>query len=143
MLRKASRAVARAYDEALAPHGMTTAQFAILRHVARGQPLALSRLAEELVMDRSSLYRAIAPIEARGWILTGATGGRTKYAVLTREGAAAMQAAEPDWHGVQKRIEAELGGVWTGLEFALGAVTRSAERVRTERVGTERTRKAR
>jgi len=61
-LRKAGRAVSRAYDEALAAHGMSTAQFAILRHVARGAPLALSRLAEQLVMDRTSLYRAVAPL---------------------------------------------------------------------------------
>ena len=43
MLRKAARITGRLYDSALAGHGMTTAQFAILRHVARGEPLALSR----------------------------------------------------------------------------------------------------
>ena len=67
-LRKAARAVGRVYDEALAGKGMTTAQFAILRHVWRGGSVPLSRLADSLVMDRTSLYRALAPVEAKGWV---------------------------------------------------------------------------
>ena len=128
-LRKASRAVTRAYDDALAANGMTTAQFAILRHIARGEPLALSRLAEQLVLDRTSLYRALAPIEARGWVGVAAGGGRTKLASLTVAGRAAIDAAEVDWEGVQARIVGAMGkDKWMELEAALQAVTELAER---------------
>ena len=61
-LRKASRAVGRLYDEMLADSGLTTAQFAILRHLARAESLPLSRLADHLVMDRTSLYRGLTPM---------------------------------------------------------------------------------
>lgn len=128
-LRKASRAVTRVYDEALADFGMTTAQFSILRYIARGEPLALSRLAEQLVMDRSSLYRAIGPIERHDWVRIEAGPGRAKLARLTEAGRAALRAAEPAWEKVQQRVEEQMGSLWSGLELALRALTRSAERV--------------
>lgn len=128
-LRKTARAVGRVYDEALADAGMTTAQFAVLRHVSRGEPMPLSRLAEALVMDRSSLYRAIAPIEAKGWIITAAGPGKSRLAALTPEGRAALAAAEPGWEAAQKKIVGAMGEtMWVGLEFALRAVTDLAQK---------------
>lgn len=128
MLRKATRAMARIYDEALAGHGMTTAQFSILRSIARGEPLALSRLAEQQEMDRSSLYRALAPIEKHGWVKVAPGSGRTKLAALTPAGRAAMHAAEPDWEAVQVRVEAGMGAeLLHGLDLALRKLVHSAE----------------
>lgn len=126
-LRKAARAVGKAYDDALAPTGMTTAQFSILRNVSRGDAVPLSRLAEKLVMDRSSLYRAIAPIEAKGWVVLSAGPGKAKLAALTEPGKAALAAAEPYWAQAQKHIVGTMGEVWSGLEFALKALTRVAQ----------------
>jgi DNA-binding MarR family transcriptional regulator len=133
MLRKAARSVSRVYDEALAGHNMTTAQFSILRHVARGEPLALSRLAEQLEMDRSSLYRAIAPIEKRGWVQVVAGAGRSKCATLSEAGRAALQAAEPDWAAIQRRVEAEAGSaLWSVMQKGLKSLTESVERAGTK-----------
>ena len=127
-LRKAARAVSRTYDEALARQGMTTTQFAILRHVERGAPLPLSRLAEQLVMDRTSLYRALAPIEARGWISVTPGPGRSRMASLTAAGRHAIDAAEADWRRVQPRIVDGMGGEgWTALQAALRAITDIAQ----------------
>ncbi|WP_436828727.1 MarR family winged helix-turn-helix transcriptional regulator [Sphingomonas sp. DT-207] len=127
-IRKTARVVARAYDEALAPHGMTTAQFAILRHVIRGEPLALSRLAEELVMDRSSLYRALTPMETRGWVQVEPGKGRAKLARLTDAGRAALAEATPAWNAIQGRLEQGMDrDFWVGLGRALSFVARVAE----------------
>ena len=127
-LRKAARAVARLYDEALAGAGMTTAQFAILRHVARNQPVPLSRLADSLVMDRTSLYRALTPIEAKGWVSVAAGQGKAKLASLTPQGRAAMEAAEGDWEVVQHRIAGGIGAeAWEGLATGLRALTEFAQ----------------
>jgi hypothetical protein len=62
-MRRATRALTRAYDEALAPFGITVQQFAILRDIQRAP--SLPRLAEGLVMDRTSLYRALPRWSAR------------------------------------------------------------------------------
>ncbi|MDF7774684.1 MarR family winged helix-turn-helix transcriptional regulator [Sphingomonas sp. AOB5] len=127
-LRKAARAVGRVYDEALADNGMTTAQFAILRHVSRGEPLPLSRLADSLMMDRTSLYRAIAPIEARGWVTVVAGPGKAKLASLTPEGRVAMEGAEADWGAVQQRIVGAMGAEqWAGLQASLRTLTDLAQ----------------
>ena len=107
-LRKASRAITRLYDARLAGHGMTTTQFAVLRNL-RGGEMPLSRLAEQLVMDRTSLYRTLAPIERSGWIEIGGGTGRTKLARLTDAGRAAMIAAMPDWEATQHQVIGELG----------------------------------
>lgn len=108
-LRKASRAVTRLYDERLAAHGMTTTQFSILRNLARADgEIALSRLAERLVMDRTSLYRTLTPVERAGWIVMASGPGRSKLARLTDTGRAAMQAAEGDWEAAQDDLLGEI-----------------------------------
>jgi DNA-binding MarR family transcriptional regulator len=128
MLRKASRAVAKVYDDALADRGMTTAQFSILRQVSRAGLLPLSRLAEQLVMDRTSLYRALTPIETKGWLTISAGPGKAKLATLTEAGHTAMEAAAADWEDVQRRIVGAIGpDRWAGLEAGLRAMTELAQ----------------
>lgn len=129
-LRKASRAVTRVYDEALAESGMTTTQFAILRTLARVEAMPLSRLADALVMDRSSLYRAIAPVERHGWVrIAPGTQGRAKDAMLTAEGRAAMMGAVPRWEAAQAAIVAGFGNdAWPALAGSLQRITAAALR---------------
>ncbi len=128
-VRKASRAVGRVYDEALAGFGLTTAQFAILRHVARDGPMPLSRLAERLVMDRTSLYRSLAPIERQGWIAIESGPGRAKLASLTDAGSDVLGRAETGWSEVQRRIIGAVGErQWSELETALRLLTDQALR---------------
>lgn len=123
-LRKAARAVSRVYDDALAGRGMSTAQFAILRHVDRSAPVALSRLAEHLVMDRTSLYRALAPIETKGWVEIVPGPGKSRLASLTAAGRQAMHDAEVDWRQVQGRLVDAMGADgWQALQSALRTIT--------------------
>lgn len=123
-LRKAARAVSRVYDEALSGTGMTIAQFSVLRHVARGGETPLSRLAEALVMDRTSLYRALAPLERQGWIeVAQAARGRARIASLTDAGRAAMEGATGPWRAAQERLIGAFGADdWTRLETLLRGV---------------------
>ena len=128
-LRKAARAVARVYDEALAESGMTTAQFSILRTVAPAEPMPLSRIADELVMDRTSLYRAVAPLEAKGWVRIEPGQGKAKRVTLTPAGREAIAAAVPAWEAVQRRITGGMSpDLWGNLGTALRALTEAAQR---------------
>lgn len=127
MLRKASRAVTRLYDERLAGHGLTVTQFAILRNLAREGDLPLNRLAQLLVMDRSSLYRTIAPVERHGWVTIAPIDGRTKVACLTPAGRAVMERAESDWAKAQAQMLAGLeAGEWQALQASLRRLTEAA-----------------
>jgi DNA-binding MarR family transcriptional regulator len=123
-LRKASRAITRLYDAALAHHGLNTSQFGLLRHVARAGEIALSRLAEALVMDRTTLYRALRPVEAAGWVETRAEArGKSRCARLTAQGQALIARAEADWLACQEDVRRRLGEhVWADLHAASLAV---------------------
>ena len=123
-LRKASRAITRRYDEQLAQSGMTTPQFALLRTLDREGDLPLSRLADLQVMDRTSLYRTLAPLERHGWVLVSqGKSGRTKLAALTPAGHTAMEQAAEAWADVQDEIVGAIGpDAWQALETQLRAL---------------------
>ena len=119
-LRKASRAVTRAYDEGLSDSGMTITQFAVLRNLDRQGQMPLSRLAELLVMDRTSLYRLIAPLERQDRVRIVNGVGRAKLASITDAGRAAMAAATPAWERVQERLTLAMGTeAWSALQAQL------------------------
>jgi DNA-binding MarR family transcriptional regulator len=109
-LRKAARAVSRLYDERLGHSGVTATQLAVLRSLARTGPTPLSRLAEAMVMDRTSLYRTLVPMLKTGWIAVApAESGRAKIASLTPQGREAMDGAAPYWEAAQTRFIGAFG----------------------------------
>ena len=123
-LRKASRVVGRLYDNALAGAGVTANQLAILRALGRSGPQPLSRLADSMVMDRTSLYRALAPMARDGWVsIEGAGRGRSRVAALTGEGRRVMDAAADRWEAAQAHFVGAFGAdEWLALSTMLQAV---------------------
>lgn len=123
-LRRASRAISRFYEAALAPLDLTGTQFAILVAVHLRGPVPLSRLAEGLVLDRTSLYRAVKPLVRRRClrILPGRTG-RERTAALTEAGRRLLEEALPIWEKVQGRFVGALGPqAWAALTSGLQQV---------------------
>jgi DNA-binding MarR family transcriptional regulator len=119
-LRKASRAVTRIYDEIMEDTGMTIMQFSILSTIARNGEMPLMRLAKALVMERTTLYRALTPIERRGWVDFSDGEGRAKTVSLTEQGRAALEQAGPAWRLAQKNLLDAIGiGNWRALEDGL------------------------
>ena len=57
-LQRAARAVARRFDEALRPLGLTSGQFSLLMALNRPEPPAIGRVAAVLAMDRTTLTAA-------------------------------------------------------------------------------------
>ncbi|WP_421787024.1 MarR family winged helix-turn-helix transcriptional regulator [Hyphobacterium sp.] len=109
-VRKANRALFRFYEAALEGSGLTITQFSILRALSRNGPTPLTALADELVMERTSLYRTIAPLQASGAIEIKAGGrGREKVAALTAQGEARIAAALPAWETAQSRVVSAIG----------------------------------
>lgn len=127
-LRKASRAVTRVYDEEMEGAGMSVAQFSILRHLARHGDLPLSRLAELLVMDRTTLYRALGPIGRHGWVTITEGSGRSRVAALSDGGRRAMAEATPGWERAQAVLLERFGvDEWREMERSLHRVVIAAE----------------
>jgi DNA-binding MarR family transcriptional regulator len=116
-LRRAARAVTKFYEGALAGLGLTATQFAILAATRLRGPIPLSRLAEGLTLDRTSLYRAVQPLDRRGYlrILPGRTA-RERMATLTAKGERLLQEALPIWDTTQRRFVGALGTrTWAAL----------------------------
>lgn len=119
-LRKASRAVTRFYDEVMEDTGLSLAQFAVLWNIARREPLPLMDLAHILVMDRTTLYRALKPLEREGWMLLEDGLGRAKAARLTDKGHEVVRNSRDAWQNAQKRLIERFGvDRWSSTEAAL------------------------
>lgn len=122
-LRKATRTLDRLYDAALAPHGITTTQFALMRNIERAGAIVLNQLATLLVMDRTSLYRTIRAIEEAGWVSITDGPGKARLAQITDAGRTMLRRAEPDWEGLQAQIHERLGGDgWARLMEMSGTI---------------------
>ena len=65
-LRRSARAVTRLYDEALRPSGLRITQFTLLVAVALSEPVPITRLADALDLDRTTLARDLKPLTERG-----------------------------------------------------------------------------
>jgi DNA-binding MarR family transcriptional regulator len=133
-LRRASRSLARLYDAYLAPSGLTTTQFSILRtvHRQRGR-VALAALADDLVFERTSLYRALAPLRRAGLVsIDAGDDRRTKDVVLTRRAARRISAAMPHWREAQRAVLERFGlSAWHELADDLRQITTLARTART------------
>jgi DNA-binding MarR family transcriptional regulator len=131
-LRRATRSVARLYDGRLGRAGLTNTQFSILRALERHeQPVALSQLAQELVFERTSLYRALEPLRREGLITIGARStGRAKETALTRRGHARIAKALPYWQEAQDAFLEQFGrSAWTTLAANLAEIVDAARAI--------------
>jgi DNA-binding MarR family transcriptional regulator len=109
-LRKAARAASRAYDEALAPVGLRNTQMALLGLLLARGDLPVSELAEQAVMERTTLTRNLAPLERDGLVTSGPGEDRRQRIVhLTARGRSKLQAALPLWKKAQARQSRLLG----------------------------------
>ena len=94
-VRQAARQITQFYDQHLAPFGLRMTQFSILAKLKQLGPMTINALADELVMDRTTLGRNTLPLEREGLIsvLPGRTDRRSKELRLTDAGAERLRAA--------------------------------------------------
>lgn len=124
-LRKSARAVSRQYETALAHTGISATQYSILHELQREGALPLSRLAEHLVMDRTSLYRTIRPLQTKHLVKTLSTvDQRVKVVSLTPAGHRKIREALPYWADAQRSFLKLIGADnWLRLSEELREVT--------------------
>jgi len=110
-VRQAARHITQFYDQHLAPAGLRTTQFSILARLRRQGPTTINALADELVMDRTTLGRNILPLERDGLISVapGRPDRRSKELRLTEAGLERLRAARGAWKDAQTRFAAAFG----------------------------------
>ena len=111
--QRAARVLARRFDEALRPAGLTNEQFSLLMALNRPAPASVGEVAALLGADRTTLTAALKPLARRGLAKIGADAddGRVRRVALTAEGRARLAAALPLWTRAHHALEAELEGV--------------------------------
>ena len=106
-IQRAARAVARRFDEALRPLGLTNGQFSLLMSLNRPQPPTIAAVAAILAMDRTTLTANLKPLERRGLITVAVDPAdkRSRRLHLTAAGRALLIAAVPVWQRNHRAIE--------------------------------------
>ena len=110
-LRQATRHVTQYYDGYLAPVGLRTTQFSILSKLARMKTTTINAMADEMVMDRTTLGRTVQPLERDGLIEVrrGRQDRRSRELQLTDAGEARLRHAIIAWEQAQSGFEAAFG----------------------------------
>lgn len=110
-VQRAARALARRFDAALKPFGLTNGQFSLLIALNRPDGPRISDLVPFLAMDRTTLTAALKVLERRGLVGSAVDPDdrRNRRLALTDAGRALLIEAVPAWRAAHDRLDADLG----------------------------------
>jgi len=102
-VQRAARAVARRFDEALRPVGLSNGQFSLLMSLNRPSPPTISSVSSLLAMDRTTLTANVKPLERRGLVKVTVVEAdrRSRRLSLTSDGQDVLAKAVPLWSDCQ------------------------------------------
>jgi len=111
-IRQAARHVTKLYERHLAEVQLTSAQFSILGALGDGRAMTMADLASVLVMDRTTLLRAMKPLQREDLLKSTSSPADPRQLVfaLSAAGARKLKQALPLWKKAQAEFEAEVGG---------------------------------
>lgn len=124
--QRAARALARRFDEAFRPLGLTNGQFSLMMSLNRPEPPTMGDVARFLAMDRTTLTAALKPLERRGLVevAVDARDRRARRMKLTPAGISLLAAAVPIWRQTHAEVDRMLpDGDSDRLRRALNAVS--------------------
>jgi DNA-binding MarR family transcriptional regulator len=106
-VQQAARALARRFDDALRPVGLTQGQFSLLTALNSAEPPTMGAVANLLVLDRTTLTANLKPLERRGLVKVAVDphDRRSRRLILTAAGRASLAAAAPIWKREHARVE--------------------------------------
>ncbi len=106
-LQRAARALARRFDDAFRPLGLTSGQYSMLMSMNRPERPSIGSVASVLSMDRTTLTAALKPLQRRGLVtvMVDADDRRSRRLQLTPAGRALLTRAVPVWRRTHAEIE--------------------------------------
>lgn len=109
-LQRAARAVARRFDEAFRPLGLTNGQFSILMSLNRPEAPVMGDVARLLALDRTTLTANLKPLERRGLveIRPDADDRRSRRLKLTKAGEQLLLQAYPIWRDTHADLDSQI-----------------------------------
>src|SRR5215831_3997044 len=105
-VQRAARALARRFDEALRPHGLTNGQFSLMMSLNRPEPPSMGSVATLLAMDRTTLTAALKPLERRRLVAVAVDpeDKRGRLLKLTPAGRSLLTRAVPIWERTHAEV---------------------------------------
>lgn len=109
--RKAARLITKLYEDHLAAAALTSTQFALLAHLDEAGATSVRDLVEALAMERTSIVRALQPLERDGLACQAPDqhDARRNLVKLTAAGRARLRQAIPLWQAAQAEFERKIG----------------------------------
>ena len=130
-VQRAARTLARHFDEALRPVGLTNGQYSLMLALNRPRPARMGDVARLLATDRTTLTAALKPLQRRGLVevLVDPDDKRGRLMVLTEAGRNVLASAVPIWKREHAAVESRLGSSHPDrLRQDLVALSRTATR---------------
>jgi len=126
--RRASRALAQLYDDALRPLGIRATQFTILQVLSRAGEVSQGALGRMLSMDSTTLTRTLEIMDRHGWIAKQEGKDRRERRIrLAKAGEVQLQRGVSRWEKVQAQLRRQLGDErWDNLLKLTSEVTNVA-----------------
>ena len=123
-LRRASRVLTGAYDEALRDSGLRVTQYTLLQVLESDGEMTQGRLGEILSLDTTTLTRSLRPLVTSGLVRSiKGEDRRERVLSLTASGRERHREASRAWRRVQGRVRRHLGDdVWKRLSEDLHVV---------------------
>ena len=109
-VQRAARALARRFDDALRPLGLTNGQFSLMMSLNRPEPPGMAAVSSLLAMDRTTLTAVLKPLQRRRLIKVTADprDRRSRLLTLTAKGRSLLVRAVPVWQSTHSEVEALL-----------------------------------
>ena len=106
-VQRAARTLARCFDQALRPLGLTNGQFSLMMSLNRPEPPSLGSVSTLLAMDRTTLTANLKPLERRGLVTVSVDpeDRRSRRLALTPAGRALLAAAVPIWREAHAAVD--------------------------------------
>lgn len=106
-MQRAARVLARRFDDAFRPLGLTNGQFSLLMSLNRPEPPGMAAVASLLAMDRTTLTAALKPLQRRALLSITANPAdrRGRLMRLTPKGRRLLARAVPVWKSTHHAVE--------------------------------------
>jgi DNA-binding MarR family transcriptional regulator len=129
-VRQAARHLTKHYERHLSGAELTSAQFSILAAIDGAGAMTMSELAKAMVMDRTTLVRAIKPLQQGELVISRPKEGspRQLSLSLSAAGGRRLKKGLALWAKAQEEFEAAIGSAEAArMRRELLAVSRSIE----------------
>jgi DNA-binding MarR family transcriptional regulator len=109
--RQAARHLTKLYERHLSDAGLTSAQFSIMVALEEAGQMTMIELAKALVMDRTTLLRAIKPLQREDLLVSKPSEDDVRRLVfsLSAAGGRRLKKALTLWSKAQQELEAAIG----------------------------------